>query len=629
MPLVKLTAPAGVVTDITDYQAGLRYTDSDKIRFRKGAPEKIGGWVKREAFSSTTLSGVCRSIFNHRDSTGKKFNFYGTSTHVFMEFGDSVYDITPFRTDTQTLSNPFTTGSAGSSTVTVTDANHGVTSTTPQSRVVIESVGSGTTDGVTITAGEYFVEFLTANSYNITAVSGGTGSISGTASSGSTSGGGTVTVRYLTNNGPSDATTGFGWGAGTYALSTWGTARTIAAGIVLEPRVWSFDSFGEDVIASTADGTDTIYYFDISAFLAGTSTYRGVTLSHYVTNTLSGDATQIPTKTGRVLVSTPDRHICVFGCNPQGSTDFDETTIRFSSQESLSTWNADITNTSGSQKLGTGSRIVSATKGRGQMYVWTDRDLYSMQFVGPPFTFSFQQLSEASGSLAPKAPGMVEGLAYWMGLDNFYVYDGAVKTLECPVRTTVFDNINNIQREKVFAAVNTKFQEVWWFYPSGTNTEITNYVIYNYVDNTWAIGSLVRTAWTDSDIEEFPLATDSSGNVFEHENGVNDNTSALAASVETGFFNGDENGDNLIFMSRIIPDTTFFSGSQIKFQMKSKRYPNGSEITKGPFTLSSSTTKLNLRSRGRSFQVKYFSDAADTSWRLGTWRAEGQADGTR
>lgn len=629
MPLVKLTAPPGVFTDITDYQAGLRYTNSDKVRFQKGAPEKIGGWAKREAFSSTTLSGVCRKIFNHRDSSGKKFNLYGTTTHTYLEYGDSVYDVTPYRSDNETLTNPFTTGSAGSSTVTVTDADHGLASTTPMSRVIVVSIGTGTTDGVTITTGEYYAEYLTANTYNITAVAGGTGSISGTASSGGTTGGGTVVVRYLVNNGPSDATTGFGFGAGTWSLSTWGTARTIAAGIVLEPRVWSFDAWGEDIVASTGDGTDTIFYFDISAFLAAASTYRGTTLGYYVVNTLSGSLAEIPTIVGEVLVSTPDRHLCVFGSTPQGSTTYDETTIRYASQESLSDWNAALTNTAGSQKLGRGSRIISAEKGRGQISIWTDVNLYSMQFVGPPFTFTFQQLSEESGSVSPNAPAMIEGMALWMGIDNFYVYDGGVKTLECPVRSTVFDNVNLVQREKIFAAINTKFQEVWWFYPSGTNTEITNYVIYNYVNQTWAIGSMVRTAWIDSGIEEYPLAVDSTGNVYEHENGYNDNTSALTASVETGFFSGDENGDNIIFIDKIIPDTTFNSGSTIKFELKSKRYPNGTTTTKGPYSLTSSTNKLSLRSRGRSFKAKYYSDASDTAWRLGTWRANGRADGAR
>ena len=628
MPLVKLTPPPGVITEVTDYQAGMRYTSADKMRFRFGQPEKIGGWTQRDAFSSFTFQGINRNIFPHRDLDGKKFLFYGTSTHVYVESGNQIFDITPFRTDPATLTNPFTTGSAGSSEITVTHANHGVAFTSPASRVVIQSIGTATVDGVTITAGEYLAAYVSANQYKITAVSGGTGSISGTASSGGVSGGGSVVVRYLTNNGPDDGLTGFGFGAGLWGQSSWGTARS-ASGVVLSPRVWSMDAWGEDIVASVGGGEDTIYYFDVSAFNSSPSTFRGSTLAYYVTNTLSGDASQIPTKVGTALVSTPDRHLCVFGVNPQGSTDFDRTTIRFASQESLTEWDAAITNTAGSQKLGTGTNIEAAKKGRGQIYVWTDVDLYGMQFVGPPFTFSFSLLGEASGTISKNSPAMIEGGSYWMGTNNFYAYDGSIQTLKCPVLNHVFDSFNQTQREKVFSAEILEFNEVWWFYPSQGATEVDRYVIYNYVDNTWSIGTLDRTAWHDAGTFALPVASNSSGKGFSHENGVNDGSSALAASLETGFFSGDENGDNIIMISRIIPDTSFSAGSSVNFSMLSKRYPNDSTITKGPFAVTSSTNKLNLRSRGRSFQCKWESTAVDTSWRLGTWRAEGQADGTR
>jgi hypothetical protein len=270
-------------------------------------------------------------------------------------------------------------------------------------------------------------------------------------------------------------------------------------------------------------------------------------LAYYVTNTLSKSAADIPTKVGAILVSTPDRHLTVFGCNPELSSTYDRTIVRWGSQESLYDWSTAITNTAGSQKLGTGTNIESAAKGRGQMILWTDVDLYSMQFVGPPFTFTFQQLGEASGTISKNSPAMIEGGAFWMGINNFYAYDGSVKTLKCPVLNRVFDSFNQVQREKVFSAEIIEFNEIWWFYPSGTSTEVDKYVIYNYVE----------------------------------------------------------------------------------FQLKSKRYPNDSEITKGPYSITSSTNKLNFRTRGRSFQCKWYTDETDVTWRLGTWRAQGQADGTR
>ena len=627
MAYVKLTPPAGVVTEITDYQAGMRYTDAEKVRFRFDQPEKIGGWLERDAFSGATFSGINRNILPHRDLVGAKFIWYGTSTHVYTEYSNTLYDITPFRTDTQALTNPFTTGSAGTSTILVTDTAHGVADTDPESRVIIESIATMPLDGVTVTAGEYYADVQTVDTYYITAVAGGSGSISGTAASGAQTGGGATNVRYLVNNGPSDGLTGYGFGSGLWGSASWGTARS-TTGVVLSPRVWTMDSWGEDIIASVGGGEDTIYYFDVSVFKGATTT-RGTTLAYYVTNTLSQSAADIPTKVGTILVSTPDRHLCVFGSSPEGSTTYDRTTIRFASQESLYVWNAQITNTAGSQRLGTGTNIESAQKGRGQIYLWTDVDVYSMQFTGPPFTFAFQQLGEASGTISKNSPAMIEGGTFWMGTNNFYAYDGSVKTLKCPVLNRVFDSFNQTQREKVFSAEIIEFNEIWWFYPSSGSTEVDKYVIYNYVDNLWSVGSLDRTAWKDAGIFTYPIGSDSAGKAFNQENGVNDGTSAMTASVETGFFSGDENGDNIIFINKLIPDTSFSTGNTIKFQLKSKRYPNDSEITKGPYSITSSTNKLNFRTRGRSFQCKWYTDETDVAWRLGTWRAQGQADGTR
>jgi len=617
MPLVQLTAPPGVITDITDYQAQMRYTNADKVRFFQGYAEKIGGWAKR--FSSAQLQGQCRKIFPHRDTDGSKFIFMGTSTHFFVEYSGQVYDITPFRTDPIALTNPYTTGSAGSNVVTVTHANHGLANTSPGSRVVIQS--AVTLDGVTIAAQEYVATYVNTNQYTIVASS-------GTASSGGVTGGGSITVRYLTNNGPDDGLTGYGFGAGLWGTSSWGTARS-ASGVVLSPRVWSMDAFGEDIVASVGGGEDTIYYFDVSAFIAAPSTYRGTTLAYYVTNTLSGDASQIPTKVGQVLVSTPDRHLIVFGSNPQGSSTYDRMTIRFSDQESLSTWNAQITNTAGEQRLGTGTNIEAAEKGRGQIFVWTDVDVYSMQFIGPPFTFSFSVLGEISGTISKNAATTIEGASFWMGVDNFYMYDGAVRTLPCPVLQHVFDDFNQVQREKVFAGQNIKFNEIWWFYPSGSSDDIDKYVIYNYIDNNWSIGTLDRTAWVDSNIFANPLTVDKTGLQYNQESGTDAAGSAITAFVETGFFNGDTNGDSVYFMNRVIPDVTYSAGTSVKFTLKTKIYPQDSEITKGPFTISSTANKLDLRARGRSFQARYESDATGVSWRLGTWRAEGRTDGAR
>ena len=647
--LVKLTAPAGIVSDITDYQAQLRYTDADLVRFNSGAPEKIGGWVYRDGLlvqynyvtdedTTTTINtvpGICRKIFQHKDLQGNKYLFYFTTTHVYTELGGFRYDITPFRTDPVTLTNKITTGAAGSADVIITDSGNTIAQTDPQSRILITSL-SGTNneivvlDGITLTVGEYLCKYLSDSTYSLTPVSGTGASISGTASSGTTTGGGAMTLRYIVSNGSEDGAVAFGWGSGLWGNSTWGTPRSSGvAGTFISPRVWSVDAFGEDIVCAPAEGTDTAYYIDTSAFEDAKSTYRGTTLKKYLTD-LSLDGSQVPVLCGKVMVSTPDRHLVFFGANAFGTTNFDPLLVRFSSQEDLSAWTPAIENSAGDQRLGTGTKIQTASKGRGQLLIHTDVDVYSMQFVGPPFTFAFQQVSDTAGSISENCVSMVEGAAYWMTQNNFYVYDGSVQSLQCSVHETVFDNLSKQQIEKVMSGTNTKFNEIWWFYPSLNSDTIDKYVIYNYLDRTWSIGSsLQRTAWNDYNIFQVPLAADTDGYIYEQETGYNNVTTAMTAFIETGFFNGDEAGNNMFFLDKIIPDTKFESGTDIKFQLKSKRYPNGTETTKGPFTLTSSTNKLNLRARGRSFQTKYFSDTVDTQWRLGTWRAQAQADGTR
>ena len=616
MPFVQLTAPPGVITDITDYQAQMRYTNADKVRFFQGYAEKIGGWTKR--FSSAQITGACRNILPHRDLNGTKMILMGTSTHVFIEYSGVVYDVTPYRTDTVSLTNPYTTGAAGTSTVTVTDVSHGLANTDPGSRVVIDT--AVTLDGITIAAGEYVATYVSANTYTITG--------SGTAVTGGVTGGGAVDLRYLVNNGPSDGLTGYGYGVGLWGQSSWGTARS-TSGIVLSPRVWSMDAWGEDIVASVGGGEDTIYYFDISAFIASPSTFRGTTLAYYITNTLSGDASQVPEKVGQVMVSTPDRHLICFGSNPVGSSNYDRMTVRFCNQEDFQTWTPQIINTAGEQRLGTGTNIEAVQKGRGQIFLWTDVDVYSMQFIGPPFTFSFSVLGEISGTISKNAATSIEGASFWMGVDNFYMYDGAVRTLECPVLTHVFNDFKQVQREKVFCGQNIKFNELWWFYPSAGSLDVDKYVIYNYIDKTWSIGDLGRTAWADSNIYSNPLAIDSSGIQYNQEDGVDAAGGAITAFVETGFFNGDQNGDNVYFLDRVIPDVTFKQGSEMKFTLNTKIYPQSEQITKGPFTINSTDGDFDFRARGRSFQAKFESDTTGVSWRLGTWRADGRQDGLR
>ncbi|HAI41460.1 MAG TPA: hypothetical protein DCM40_26775, partial [Maribacter sp.] len=337
-----------------------------------------------------------------------------------------------------------------------------------------------------------------------------------------------------------------------------------------------------------------------------------------------------------IIVSPNDRHLITLGSNQFNTTadpagTFEPMLVRWSNQEDYTNFVPSVSSTSGESILTDGTKIVGATRSRNAISIWTDNSLWQMQFVGPPFTFSFSLLGEASGTISKNSPAMIEGGSYWMGTNNFYAYDGSIQTLKCPVLNHVFDSFNQTQREKVFSAEIIEFNEIWWFYPSEGETEVDKYVIYNYIDNTWSIGSLSRTAWADAGIFTFPMATDGSGFVFNQENGFNDESSAMTAFIETGFFTGDQAGNSIYFVNKIIPDTTFTGTGtkEIKFQMKSKLYPNTTETTKGPFTLAETKGKLNLRSRGRSFQSKYYSDTTDIGWRLGTWRMQAQQDGLR
>ena len=605
--LVKISPPSpGVVTEISDYQAQMRYVDSDLIRFRNTFPEKLGGWQQRDASKNDPLSGTTRTIISGTTNNSVNYAMYATNTHVYLESGQALYDVTPYRTANTSLTDPLTTGSAGTSVVTVTWASHGIVQTSPFSRVIITAIGTNTIDGITITEGEFFADVKSANTFEITPVPGGTAAISGTASSGGVTGGGTVELRALVNNGPNDSTLGFGFGAGFYGNSTWNTARS--TGVNTNTRVWSLDKWGEDIVGSVGDGSDTIYYWDLTNL-----TSRGVTLGQYLTS-VGASASQVPAQVGKIMVSTPDRHLVCFGCDPQGSTDFDPLTIRFASQESLSDWNADILNSAGDQRLGTGTTIRAVKKSKGQILIWTEDDLYGMQFIGPPFTFAFNQLGTRSGSLSANAAATVEGVAYWMDEQNFYIYDGTVKVLPCPVHNHVFggqrpdsstiEQISFLQAQKVFTAQVSQYNEIWWFYGADvTNiatgtitraTDINRYVIYNYVDNTWAIGeSLIRTAWNDSIAFDIPIATDLNGLIYNQETGYNNVNAAMTSYIQTGYFNGDANGDQFFFIDRIIPDTSFAAGNTIKMEMNTKRYPKDAQFRSKNKLLSTKGTSKN------------------------------------
>ena len=594
MPLQSISFPAGIQKENTNYSSEGSWFDADKVRFKSGRPERIGGWVKH---LSVPLEGVGRSVLVWRANNGTVNTAYGTHKKLYVEQGGTLHDITPLRKTTDPLgTNPVAAVNA-STTITITDTAHGANSGDYVTLVGLAVGASGLV--VTEVNANHEVTVLTGNTYTVTVAT----AASATASVGGTAG----SAKYEVSIGNTDEEFEYGWGTGGWGVSTWGTARATSS-ITLSPRIWSLDTFGEDLV--TAYGESELYIWDFSG---GTET-RAETV------------TNAPTQNNHVLVSNPDRHIVVFGSHD--GTDYDALLVRWCSQENSTDWTASSTNTAGSQRLSGGSKIVGAKRAQGQVLVWTDTDLHSMQFTGPPFTFGFQQIASQCGAAGPNAMVVSNSVAYWVGQHNFYMYDGSVKALPSPVRRYVFDDLNLYQRSKIVAGLNQEFQEVWWFYPSADSDENNRYVVYNYAEGVWSIGTINRTAWVDREVYNLPIGVNSSGTVYDHEQGNTDAGAAMDAYIESAEFDLGE-GDELFLMSRIIPDISQEAGT-IDVAFNAKLYPHDVVTAYGPYTISTATEKVDTRVRARQMSIKFSSNSATGDrWRIGTPRIDIKPAGRR
>jgi len=611
MPLQKLTLKPGVNRENTRYTNENGWYESDKVRFRQGTPEKIGGWKR---ISEATFLGVCRSLWNWVTLTSQNLLGVGTNLKFYIENGGAYYDITPIRAEV-TLTNPFTTN--GTTTVTVTDALGGFVNGD-----YVTFYGGSAVGGQTIT-GEYQITYLTSTTYSVT--------ISATATA--ATGGGTVYAVYQINTGPYYANPLSGWGSSTWGtppvvsapstVGTWGVGRTSTDAI----RIWNQINWGQNLIygprgkpmyywdatvgyssttitisnASPCVVTCTLGLADLTpitlattgalptGLLPGTTYYvryltsttfnLSLTSTGALINTSSaGSGTQSISPRGVLLsslagsdgycplyqntftVSDANRFLIVFGTNDYGSTTLDPMLIRWSDQESLTTWYPAITNQAGFLRLSHGSKIVTTLQSRQEIVVWTDSSLYSLQYLSPPVVWGSQLLADNISIIGPNAAAMASGITYWMGVDKFYKYDGRVQTLRCDLRQFIYSDINLIQSDQVFASTNEGFNEVWFFYCSEASNTIDKYVIYNYTEDLWQYGTMARTAWLDTGLRNYPIAATYSYNIVEHENGVDDNTSgtpaAITATITSAQFDiGD--GDKLAFVWRMLPDLTF------------------------------------------------------------------------
>ena len=520
MPLTKLQFRPGINREITSYSNEGGWYDCDMVRFRYGVPEKIGGWQQS---SSNTFLGTCRALHTYVSLDSDVYTGVATNLKYYIYLGGTFNDITPLRSTTSAGDVTFS-ATNGSSTITATDTSHGAVAND-----FVTFSGAATLGGLvtaTVLNQEYQIAtIVNDNSYTFTAKDTSGDEVTAN-SSDSGNGGGSIVGKYQINTGLDTTVFGTGWGTSTWGRSTWGSSSTPTVSDTL--RLWSHDNFGEDLLLNVRDGG--IYYWDTSAKTLGTD--RAVTLASLDTDSA------IPTIAKQVLVSDRDRHIVAFGCDGETTIGTqDPLLIRFSDADSTTTWNSLATNSAGELRIGSGSEIICAVETRQQIIVFTDSSLHAMQFLGPPFTFGISQLSENITIMGPMAAKAVDDTIFWMGQEDFYVFDGRVQKLPCAVRSYIFDDFNVQQKEKVFAALNSTFDEIWWFYPSGDSTEIDKYVIYNYQEQAWSYGSLVRTAWLDRGINDYPLATSTDYYMYDHEYGLDDGStnppSAISAHVES------------------------------------------------------------------------------------------------
>jgi hypothetical protein len=615
MPLQKITFAPGTNKENTRYTNEGKWYDADKIRFRQGNPETIGGWAR---ISNNIFLGVCRSLWNWITLGSLNLIGVGTNLKFYIEQGGVYNDITPLR-GTATLVDPFSTVNL-STTVTVTDVDNGCATGD-----FVTFSGATAVGGLTLN-GEYQVTVVDADTYTI---------VSATAATSTAGpGGGTVTADYQISVGPEYQVPLVGWGAGGWGNGTWGTGET--SDIAL--RIWSQINFGEDLIFNPRGGG--VYYWTAADGLNA----RAVDLASV------GDA-DTPVIANSVTVSDTSRFVIVFGTNDPyaiSPEQLDPMLIRWSDQENPLVWVPAITNQAGSIRVSHGSQIITAIQTRQEIVVFTDSAVYSMQYLGPPYVWGSQLLGDNFSIYGQNAVALASGVVYWMGVDKFYMYDGRVQTLNCDLRRYIFNDINQTQNLQVFASTNEGFNEIWWFYCSAGSDAVDRYVVYNYLEKVWYYGTMARTAWLDSGLRNYPIAATYSRNIVNHEIGLNDNETgtetALDAYISSSEFDiGD--GHNFGFVWRVLPDLTFGESTNdgnTAPQVTMTLYGltnSGSGVTSsaGAGVVSSSnyviteefTGQIYTRLRGRQMIFKIGSNQLNTAWQLGAPRIDIRPDGRR
>ena len=711
MPLQKILFKPGVNKENTRYTTEGGWYEADKIRFRQGNPEVIGGW---EPFSAANYQGVCRSLWNWVTLGGDNLIGVGTNLKFYINQGGLYYDITPIRATSTINNNPFAAVN-GSATITVTDTSHGAVTGDFVTFSGAVSLGGNIT--ATVLNAQYQVTVIDANSYTFTA----SATANATDASGSPGGGASVVATYQISVGPAIPVPLVGWGAGAWGspppvappstVGTWGYGLTSTSSL----RLWNQINYGQDLVYGPRTGpiyywtanngvntrgvllnslggtvtftnasptvvTSTILYTEGAALqfsggslpigVSAATTYYVFQVNGLTFNLLDGAGNEVntsssgsgsvslivdvPTVQNNMTVSDTSRFVIAFGCNDYNSNILDPMLIRWSAQDDIYNWTPDPTNQAGFIRISHGSEIVATVQTRQEIVMFTDSAIYSLQYLGPPYVWVPQLLGDNISIMSPNSAVIASGIVYWMGVDKFYVYDGRVQTLNCDLRRFVFGDLNQEQSLQVFAGTNEGFNEVWWFYCSANSTVIDKYVIYNYVEKIWYYGTMSRTAWLDSGLQSYPIAANyftdtSTGNLINHETGLNDNTTGTAVALDayissSEFDIGD--GHNFGFVWRVLPDLTFENaastpaGALPAVAMTLQGLANsGSGVTSTasqPVSKSSTyviteqfTGQIYTRMRGRQMIFKISSNQVNTTWQLGAPRIDIRADGRR
>ena len=615
MPLQKLQFKPGVNRDQTNYTNEGGFYECDKIRFRSGYPQKLGGWLR---YGNITLKGICRQMFNWITSFSDNLLALGTSKKVYLEGGGFLTDITPLRATfvSPATDNCFDT-TIGLNLVNVNIVGHGATA---GSFVTFSGV-VGPIGG--IPQAEFNAEFeitsiTDADNFKITTT---------TAATSTATGGGTAIVAaFQINIGNDISAIGYGWGAGGWSRLGWGSGALTP--VVDIQRDWFFGNFDNDLAMNIRNGA--IYYwtynssFNTRATLLSATTINGVAPS------------DVPDEATQILVSQNDKHLLAFGCTPYGGGQFDPLLIRWATQDQPNVWTPLVTNSAGFLRVSRGSQIVCAVATRQEVLVYTEGTLSSLQFLGTADVFGIQELADNISILSPRCVAVVNNTAYWMGHDKFYAYSGRVETLPSTLRNHVFTNLNYEQADQIVCGTNEGWNEIWWFYPTAGSTVNNAYVVYNHLERIWYYGTISRTAWNDSSLREYPQAI-GGYNIYDHERGTNDDLLPMTSFIASSDFDLVD-GDQLILTKRIIPDVSFTGSTAnnpaVTMYIKPRNFPGSAYTnTESQQVIETSvdiyTEQIFMRARARQMAIEIESTDLDVQWQLGSPRLDGRPDGRR